>query len=362
MEILSVDLKDRGYNIYIDKGLLKNIDNILIECGVSDNVFIITDCNVAKYYLDILLSKLGSKVIGYYILEPGEESKSIDTAKKVYKKMLETRCDRKTTILSLGGGVVGDLAGFVAATFMRGINFIQIPTTLLSQVDSSVGGKVGINFKNYKNIIGSFYQPKGVIIDTETLKTLDKREIISGLGEVFKYGLIMDYDFFLWLNDNLNSILNLENNYIVNIVKKSLNIKKAIVQKDEKENNLRKILNFGHTIGHGIEILDNFKTFKHGEAVILGMMLESFISREMGLIDEKYYTEIVYSLSRLVNPVKFSDFKQKQIMGAIKHDKKNEKGRVVLVLPIGKGKVNIYNNVDEKLIERSLKDGVVIWL
>ncbi|WP_427340586.1 3-dehydroquinate synthase [Caloranaerobacter sp. DY30410] len=360
MDILSVDLKDRGYNIYIDKGLLNNIDNILPKCGVNDDIFIITDRNVAKYYLDILLSKLKSKVIGYYILKPGEESKSIDTAKKVYEKMLETRCDRKTAILSLGGGVVGDLAGFVAATFMRGINLIQIPTTLLSQVDSSVGGKVGINFKNYKNIIGSFYQPKGVIIDTETLKTLDEREIISGLGEVFKYGLIMDYDFFLWLNDNLNSILKLENNYIVNIVKKSLNIKKTIVQRDEKENNLRKILNFGHTIGHGIETLDNFKTFKHGEAVILGMMLESFISREMDLIDEKYYKEIVDSLSRLVNPVRFSDFKQKQIMSAIKHDKKNEKGRIVLVLPIGKGKVNIYNNVDEKLIERSLKDGVVI--
>ncbi|QIB26725.1 3-dehydroquinate synthase [Caloranaerobacter azorensis] len=274
--------------------------------------------------------------------------------------MLEAGCNRKTTLISLGGGVVGDLTGFVAATFMRGINFVQIPTTLLSQVDSSIGGKVGVNFKNYKNIIGSFYQPKGVIIDTETLKTLDEREIINGLGEVFKYGLIMDYDFFLWLNDNLNSILKLENNYIMNIVKKSLNIKKIIVQKDEKESNIRKVLNFGHTIGHGIETLDDFNTFKHGEAVVLGMMLESLISTEMGLIDRKYYIEIIDSLSRLVSPVKFSAFEQKQIMNAIKHDKKNEKGKIVLVLPIGKGRVNIYNNVDEKLIEKSLKDGVVI--
>ncbi|SHH88058.1 3-dehydroquinate synthase [Caloranaerobacter azorensis DSM 13643] len=360
MDVLSVDLKDRGYNIYIDKGLLRNIDDILLECGIDDNIFIISDRNVAKHYLDILLSKLNTKVTGYCILEPGEQSKSIDTAKKVYEKMLEAGCNRKTTLISLGGGVVGDLTGFVAATFMRGINFVQVPTTLLSQVDSSIGGKVGVNFKNYKNIIGSFYQPKGVIIDTETLKTLDEREIINGLGEVFKYGLIMDYDFFLWLNDNLNSILKLENNYIMNIVKKSLNIKKIIVQKDEKESNIRKVLNFGHTIGHGIETLDDFNTFKHGEAVVLGMMLESLISTEMGLIDRKYYIKIIDSLSRLVSPVKFSAFEQKQIMNAIKHDKKNEKGKIVLVLPIGKGRVNIYNNVDEKLIEKSLKDGVVI--
>ncbi|RKD34275.1 3-dehydroquinate synthase [Thermohalobacter berrensis] len=358
MRVLNVDLKDTKYNIYVGAGIFSNIHDILNSLDVSNDVFIITDENVGRLYLDKCLSYLRDYKVNYFMIKPGEKSKNLEVAKEIYKKMLISRCDRQTTVVSLGGGVVGDIAGFVASTYMRGIDFIQVPTTLLAQVDSSVGGKVAVNFDSYKNIIGAFYQPRTVIIDVNFLETLSKRDFFSGLGEVVKYGLIKNYDFFNWLRNNFKKIIQLDKECLVNIIMESLKIKRDVVEIDERDKGIRRILNFGHTIGHGIESLDNFNRYKHGEAVALGIVYESFISKKLDMIDEKYFKEITDMVSKIVELKAFNDKEIKEIMKKMEHDKKKINNKNVFVLPIGKGKVDIFTETDKKVIIKSLKDGV----
>jgi len=304
------------------------------------------------------LNSLKNLKVYYYIIPAGENSKSLEMAKSVYDKLLREKFDRHSLIIGFGGGVVGDLAGFVAATYMRGINLIQIPTTLLSQVDSSVGGKVGVNFNNIKNIIGSFYQPNKVIIDIDTLNTLSERDIKSGLAEIIKYGIISDYKL-LNVIDNINDISNMDSKLIKLLIKRSLEIKKNIVKEDTFEKGKRKILNFGHTIGHGIESLDNFKRFRHGEAVALGMLSEAYISKELGFISTEYYQEIKKIVKKITQDNIFTQREKEVIMENIKLDKKNMDENIVFILPISHGKVKIYENeINESLIKRSLGEDI----
>ena len=290
-----------------------------------------------------------------------EKSKSLEVVNDIYSDLIDNNYDRFTTIISLGGGVVGDISGFIASTYLRGVDYIQVPTTLLAQVDSSIGGKVGVDFGKYKNMIGSFYFPIGDFIDVNLLNTLDKRELTSGLGEVLKYGIIRDYDFFNYTIENMEEIYRLDDRVLLNIVKKSVSIKSKIVDLDEKDRDLRRILNFGHTIGHGIESLFGFSTYNHGEAVILGMMYESYISKELDLIDEEYFNEIFNALRNLV-PNKpnigtgdgTGDGSLSQIIDIISHDKKNVGGNIIFVLPVERGKVEIFDNVNIELIKKSL--------
>lgn len=338
----------------IGVSLFKDIRQFLKEEN-KKNIFLITDENVSEYYLEEVLYYLSPFKTRVYILESGEKSKCLKVVENIYMELIKYNYDRSTTIISFGGGVVGDISGFVAATYLRGVEYIQIPTTLLAQVDSSIGGKVGIDFGKYKNMIGSFYFPIKTFIDINFLKTLDRREMTSGLGEVLKYGIIKDYDFFRYVKGNIQSIYDFDEEILTEVVEKCVSIKTQVVAMDEKDKGIRKILNFGHTIGHGIESLYDFNRYKHGEAIILGMMYESFISKEMGLIDEEYFCEIIQTLKSLVVPVHFSNENMTKILSKMSHDKKNLNERIVFVLPTGKNKVDIFDNVSKETIRKSLK-------
>ncbi len=318
-------------------------------------LYIITDDIVNELYMNYLEKILKDFNLITYVLPSGEESKSIDNIMPIYDNLIENNIDRNTIILSFGGGVVGDVAGFVASTYKRGLKYIQIPTTLLAQVDSSLGGKVGIDYGGYKNIVGSFYFPEVVIIDISFLKTLGHKEVTCGLGEILKYGLIHDYSLFEFTRLNLKNIYKKDLNVILPIIKRSVNIKQEIVSKDKYDIGLRKILNFGHTIGHSIESYYGFTKFNHGESIILGIMYESYIGKELGLIDEGYFDEIFTTLKNLVTPIRFSNEEINSLINIMKNDKKNINDNIGFILPVGKGKVNLYNNIEEQLIIKSLK-------
>lgn len=341
-------------NILIGENIVYKLKEYLKAKKVN-RLYIITDENVSRLYIYGLKDIVKDFSINIYTLKPGEESKSMATILSIYDDLIKNNVDRNTIILSFGGGVVGDIAGFVAATYKRGLKYIQIPTTLLAQVDSSVGGKVGIDYNGYKNIIGSFYFPEMTIIDLEFLKTLSSREITCGLGEVLKCGLIYDYKFFQSTIDNLDNIYNRRLDILLGIIKKSIGIKKEVVSKDRYDIGMRRILNFGHTIGHGIEAYYNFNKYNHGEAVILGMIYESYIAYKMGLIDSPYFNEIYHGLKKLMAPVRFNDGEIRNLIHIMKNDKKNFDDNIVFVLPVLRGKVELCKNVDERSIMESLE-------
>lgn len=347
MEKILIDLDKDSYHIDIGAGLLKSVEGYI---GKADKVMIVTDRNVDKFYGETLTKNL--KLENYkYILEPGEESKTLANVEKILSQMLELNFTRKSKIIALGGGVVGDIAGFTASIYMRGISFLQVPTSLLSQVDSSVGGKTGVNLPGGKNMVGSFYQPQEVLIDTHSLKTLPRREIISGLGEIIKYGVIWDYQFLDQLEGQIEDILNLEEEVLKNTISKCCKIKAEIVSKDEKEEGLRKILNFGHTIGHAIETLTNYSLYTHGEAVLIGMYYEASMAKTFGLIDEEYLQKIERIIRSLDIDLDKSKYSKEDLLDNMMKDKKNKDGKISFILPRGKGKV------EEMLLDR----GEVHW-
>ena len=340
--------------IKIGENILEKLDGYLKDKNFN-KVYIITDDIVNKLYFDYLKNFLKDFDLTTYVLHHGEKSKSIDTVLSIYDNLIENNIDRNTVILSFGGGVVGDIAGFTASTYKRGLKYIQIPTTLLAQVDSSIGGKVGVDYGGYKNIIGSFYFPEATFIDPYFLSTLPSKEITCGLGEILKYGLIYDYDLFEFTKNSLWNIYEKDLNILQPIIKKSVDIKEKIVLKDKYDLGLRKILNFGHTIGHSIEAYSNFTKLNHGECVILGMIYESFIGKDLGLIEEDYFDEIYTTLKELISPIKFSEEEIHSLMGFMKNDKKNIDDNIAFVLPIAKGKVDVFYNIDDRMVINSLK-------
>ena len=333
---------------------LEKLPEILVQNNFK-KLFIITDENVSKIYLDRILNVLSSFQVKTYVLKPGEKSKRLKIVLNIYDELIGYNFNRNGVILSIGGGVVGDISGYVASTYMRGVNYIQIPTTLLAQVDSSIGGKVGVDYKGLKNIIGSFYFPIKTIIDVEFLKTLNNREMISGIGEVFKYGLIEDYNFFNYVKKNIENILEKNDQVLIYLVEQSVNIKKKIVKLDELDNGVRRKLNFGHTIGHSIEGLYNFDKYNHGEAVILGMLYESFISKEIGLIDTIYFKKIYDTLTKLITPIHFNEEEKNKMINIMDHDKKNVNNKIGFILPVGRGRVNIFYNIQKTTIKKALE-------
>lgn len=342
MEKIKVNLKENSYDILIGNGLLRNIENIIDNN--SKRNFIITDKNVDALYGNYLNTLNNYEKI---IIEPGEQSKSMDVTADILKQMLVKGASRKSKIITFGGGVVGDLGGFCSAIYMRGIPFIQIPTTLLAQVDSSVGGKTGINLLHYKNSVGAFHQPTKVIIDTALLKTLPYRERLSGIGEIIKYGIIYDYNFFKYVVENIERIKKCDKNIMPLVIKRCCEIKADIVSQDEKEEGLRKILNFGHTFGHALEGITEFSKYTHGEAVIIGMYYETIIAKKLGIIDENYSEEILNFLSNLEMDLSISDCSITELVDRMSKDKKNIGGKISFVLPTEKG------TVKERLFEKS---------
>lgn len=334
MEKVKVNLNEYSYDILIAHNLTDELYK-LIEHNSEKN-FIITEKNLYNIYshkIDILSDY--EKII----INQGERSKSLDMAEKILEEIIKKGGNRKSKILALGGGVIGDIAGFCASIYMRGIPFIQIPTTLLAQVDSSVGGKTGVNFKNYKNIIGTFYQPAMVIIDTNFLKSLHYNELLSGIGEIVKYGIVYDYDFFKYIIKNIEKIKSCDENIMPCIIKHSVEIKSLIVSKDEKESSLRKILNFGHTIAHALESITNFSKYRHGEAVIVGMYYETLMSRNMNLIEDDYADEILEFLTALKVDLSLDNYKKEELISLMIKDKKNSNNKISFILPVGKGEV-----------------------
>ena len=308
MRQINVTLKrmmDDSYPIMIKKDILSEIATIVQEKQLGSKTLIVTDSNIEPLYGKLLLESLLDKGVNAYLhfFEAGEEQKNIATKLEIEKFMFENQFGRDSLILALGGGVVGDIAGFTAATFNRGIPYIQIPTTIVSQVDSSIGGKTAIDVPYGKNLIGAFYQPEMVLIDPMVIKTLPEKEYISGMAEVIKHAVIQDRDLFTLLKENLKAIESRNISFLEEVIEKNCNIKRHVVEKDEKEGNLRKILNFGHTIGHAVEKLMDYQML-HGDCVAIGMIVEAELSQRMGHLPDVDLQEIANLIEQFRLPVK----------------------------------------------------------
>jgi 3-dehydroquinate synthase len=353
MKKIRVNLAQNGYDIYIGADLLTQVGWFLKELGFNDKVVIVTDPIVKNLYALSLRQSLTGNEFKSVILEipEGEEFKSLDTAERLYEELTDFEAERSTPIMALGGGVIGDTAGFVAATYMRGVPFMQLPTTLLAQVDSSIGGKVAVNFGQLKNIIGAFYQPKIVVSDITTLQTLPPAEIINGLGEVIKYAIIKGENFFTYLEEHLDQIMSLDKKSLEYIVVASAQIKAEIVAKDEKDEGLRNLLNFGHTIGHAVESVTNFGV-SHGQAIAIGMLSASIIAKESGILESAAVARIRKLLKRAGFMVKIPNVETSKIIEAMTHDKKVAGGKIRFILPRGIGDVFVTDEVDLKILEK----------
>ena len=358
MKELKVDLGARSYPIKIGSNLLQTLGEELKNLSFGGKLLVVTDENVYPLYGKTCLESLknsGFKV-DVLVMPPGEGTKGWFYAEKIFSRALDLGMDRDSGIVALGGGVIGDLAGFAAATYMRGVSYVQVPTTLLAQVDSSVGGKVAINHPRGKNMIGAFYQPLLVLVDLDTLNTLPFRELRSGMAEVVKYGIIRDASFFNTLYTALDPTFSQEKEFFQDTVYRSCAIKAEIVSADEREGGLRAILNFGHTLGHALEAATRYSYFNHGEAVNYGMLLASRLAHREGLLGK---TELDL-IDDLLYRVGFLEFPQsinvKDIVQGLKYDKKRKGGKTIFILPEKIGRVGIYDNIAEEKVEKILKD------
>lgn len=348
MQSVQVDLGPRSYDIRIGTNCLDRLGDRLAMAGQAQHAIIITDENVENPHAEaIATGMVGAGMEADLLVIPaGEASKSIDVAADLWSKLLDLETDRRTRIVAIGGGVVGDLAGFVAATFARGLEFIQAPTTLLAQVDSSVGGKTGINLPQAKNMVGAFWQPKLVWIDTAVLSTLPEREYRSGLAEVVKYGVILDADFFAWLEDHVDELNARDNEALRHVVAQSCRLKADVVEKDEHETSgLRAVLNYGHTFAHAIEQVAGYGEYLHGEAVSIGMVAASRLAERLGRIDATLTDRQSQLLSALKLPVEHPDLDNDALLVAMQRDKKTVAGRLRFVLPDRLGHVELVPDV-----------------
>jgi 3-dehydroquinate synthase len=354
---IDVALGDRSYPIVAGTEMISSFAPVCRQHGISESVVVITDRNVARHHLQPLLRNLEHhKFLPMTITIPaGEAQKTLQRANGIFTEMLNKRIPRSAAIIAFGGGVIGDLAGFVAATYQRGIKLVQVPTTLLAQVDSSIGGKVGVNHPLGKNMIGAFHQPAFVWMDTEYLKTLPLREVICGLGEVIKYGIIRDAELFSYLETHMDELLRLDAEAVSHVRGVCAAIKAEVVSQDEKESGVRIILNGGHTVGHGLESAGKYKLLKHGEAILLGMIAESFIAKEMKLLDADSYERLVSLIRRVPMKAKLSSLKIADIVGAMGRDKKRVGKKLRFVLPTKIGDVKVVDDVNPKLIQQAVK-------
>ena len=354
MKKITLKTKNNNIPIFIgNKIVSKKMFSALIK---GKDVLIITNKTVGKLYLNKIKKLLPSFTVKFIQLSDGEKYKNISVFSKIQDFMIKNNFDRDVTVIALGGGVIGDLVGFVASTFMRGVKLIHIPTTLLAQVDSSIGGKTAINHPNGKNLIGSFYQPNCVIIDTEFLKTLPEKEFTSGLAEVIKYGVIKNHKFLRWLNNHANEIINKKKSILLKIVEISAKEKVNVVTKDEHESDVRAFLNFGHTLGHAIEASMKYKNILHGEAISIGMLYASMLSVEKNNLSIEDFNLIESTLKKLKLPTKVpTKITNKNLIKHMSFDKKKKggKNRFVLLERIGFCVIN--TTIKEKYLEEMLK-------
>jgi len=352
MSKIKVDLKEASYEIIIGSGCIKDLP-LHIKKYKPSKIIVITDSNVNYVYGGVIKKVLKNFDYTFVVIPPGEEFKTLYTASAVYDQLLKNNVNRDSLIVAFGGGVVGDLSGFVASTYMRGIPYLNVPTTLLAQVDSSIGGKTGVDHSIGKNLIGSFYQPKAVLTDVQFLRSLPSREIKTGLAEVLKYGIIKDKKIFKALDGNPK----INDKFWEEIVKMCSQIKAGVVEKDEKETkDIRIALNLGHTFGHAIESLTNYKKFTHGEAVALGIAAASCLSFDLGILPKRDFNSII----TLLNKLKFNlnlkgSVSAKAAIKKMQMDKKVKSSKIRIILPSSIGKIVVRDNIALPKIEKALK-------
>lgn len=352
MTKLLVDLGKRSYNILIGSGLLDEAGRLIQELTGAHKALLVSNPRVFSLYGEQVVNSLtgqGMRVVTAQMPD-GEQYKNIGEAMKIIDVAVQAGLERSSVVVALGGGVVGDLAGFVAAIYQRGIRLVQIPTTLLAQVDSSVGGKVAVNHDQGKNLIGAFHQPSLVIVDCNTLLSLSSRDYLSGLGEVVKYGLAFDAGFFSFLEMHREQILNRDMTVLEALIKRCCELKSMIVSEDEREDDLRMSLNMGHTFGHALEKLGGYRTYTHGEAVVLGSMAAAILALQLGMLEEKELKRIANLYQNLKLRSKFPGYSPEIVYRNMQNDKKVKGGKLRLVLPNGIGHFAIRDDVPRQAV------------
>jgi len=358
MKTVKVPLGDRSYRILIGPDLMQQIGKQCQKLKLRTSCAIVTDDKVGPLFADTVVKSLQDAGIRTTLITipNGEQSKNLQLVHQCYDQLAEARLERKSFVVALGGGVVGDLAGFVAATYLRGVDFVQIPTTLLSQVDSSVGGKVGVNLKAGKNLVGAFYQPKLVLCDLDSLRTLPEREFRAGLAEVIKYGIIDDARLFNRLEKEIDLLLKLDTACLEGIIARCCQIKAKVVGEDEKESGLRAILNYGHTIGHAIEAITRYGTYLHGEAISIGQVAAGYLSHQLTGFSEPHAerARCLFERTGLPTTIKLSKSQRQRLLGAMQLDKKVSAGEVKFVLAHKIGSVTPGHRIAPDLIHAAL--------
>ena len=355
MKTLNVELGERRYPIYIGENLLSQGD-LLTRHIKSKQVVIVTNETIAPLYLEKVLAHLGAYQVESVILPDGEQFKTLESLNLIFDKLLARKFSRNATLIALGGGVIGDMGGFAAACYQRGITFIQIPTTLLAQVDSSVGGKTGVNHPLGKNMIGAFYQPQAVIADVGVLDTLDDRQLAAGLAEVIKYGLIRNRAFFVWLEENIDALLARDKSALTYAIEQSCIMKAQVVAEDEHEGGVRATLNLGHTFGHAIETGMGYGAYLHGEAVAIGTCLAADLSQRKGFLNSADVARIIQLFERANLPVKSpTELSSEQFIELMAVDKKNVDGAIRVILLEAIGKATLPMSVDHLSLTQTLQ-------
>ncbi len=359
MKKIKVDLKENAYDVLIRTGLVNTIESEVRKRNLPEKFFVIVDKNVKKNYPK-LLRQIDADTKNTYTLNAYEKNKSYDTLQAIHKKMIGANLSRNSTILAIGGGITGDVGGFAASTYMRGIKYIQVPTTLLAAVDSSVGGKTGINFNETKNIIGSFYQPDLVLIDTNFFNTLPKEEILCGIGELVKYAFITSTKFSRWLIKNIDNIFALDERSVVKAIAESVRYKGDVVISDEKESGLRKVLNFGHTFAHAIEVEQDHK-IKHGQAVVVGIACALYLSHRTHLIPEAKLNKFLKIIEPFKELIAIRTYDKNKLYSIMGRDKKNVSGKIKFVLIKDIGEIVLDYEASKKDVLYSLDKGLSLF-
>ncbi|MGD9632838.1 MAG: 3-dehydroquinate synthase [Pirellulales bacterium] len=357
MPTVHVNLGPRSYDIEIGAGNLAQVVKFIDAAQDDAHAVIVTDANVDDLYAEPVANALADQgcEVDVLIVDAGEQSKSVEVATELWERMLDEGSDRKSAVIAVGGGVVGDLAGFVAATFARGLRFVQVPTTLLAQVDSSVGGKVGINLPAAKNMVGCFWQPRGVLVDVNVLQSLPEREFNAGMAEVVKYGVIQDAEFFAYLERNIDAINSRIANVLTYIVERCCRLKADVVEQDEREETgLRAILNYGHTFGHAFEAATGYEQLLHGEGVAIGMLCASRLAERLGRVDAAFTKRQQVLLESFGLPTLVPEVSHDELIELMYHDKKTERGKLRFVLPSRLGHVEVVRGVANDDIRAAL--------
>ena len=362
MKKIRIQIPGNNYNVHLGNGLIRSTLKLLNKENITGNIFVVLDGNIKKYYPTLLSDNLDNKQhkIKSITLHASEKNKSYESVQKIHSSLIRNKFGRDSLIFAIGGGIIGDITGFAASTYMRGIQYIQVPTTLLAAVDSSVGGKTGINFGARKNIIGSFYQPSMVLVDPKFFNTLSQQEMLCGIGEIIKYSFLTDKKYFNYVKRNIVNILNNEIKVVERIVAESIKFKGNVVEADEKETGIRKVLNLGHTFAHAYEVQQKHR-IKHGQAVIVGITSALFLSFKLDLISQSKLNSYLDLIALFKGKIKLSKVDIESVMKIMESDKKNRENQIRFVLLKGIGQIVTDIPADKRLVKESISESIAYF-